>query len=84
MDIHKILRELRDERVRLDKAIATLEALEGTTGPTAAKVASAPVLSKPEATEKTVVRNPMSAATKKRLSDLAKQRWAKKKKAKTA
>ncbi len=84
MDIHKILRELRDERVRLDKAIATLEALEGTTGPTAAKVAASPVLHKLEAAEKTVVRNPMSAATKKRLSELAKQRWAKKKKAKTA
>ncbi len=87
MDIHKILKELRDERVRLDRAIATLETLaEAAVGPTAvsnrAKHSVPAVIAKPPAAQKVGVRKPMSAATKKRLSELAKQRWAKKKKTK--
>jgi len=84
MDVHKILKELRDERVRLDRAIAALEALDGAAGlSTTAKIATVSVLPKPATAGKAGVRTPMSAATKKRLSELAKQRWAKKKKAKT-
>ncbi len=87
MDIHKILKELREERNRLDQAVATLEKLAGTTvGTTPASGStkhSAPALiAQPPATEKARVRKPMSPATKKRLSELAKQRWAKNKKIK--
>ncbi len=87
MDIHKILKELRDERVRLDRAIATLETLAGTavgitTMSNPAKHSVPAVVVKSPAAQKVGVRKPMSAATKKRLSELAKQRWARKKKTK--
>lgn len=87
MNIQKILKELRDERIRLDRAISTLEVLAGTagetiTGSTSRKASVPTVAAKPPAAEKTGISKPMSAATKKRLSELAKQRWAKKKKAK--
>ena len=82
MDIHKILQELHGERVRLDQAIAALEKLAGTAGAiiparTLAKRSVPAVFAKAPAIEKAGVRKPMSAATKKRLSELAKQRWAK-------
>ncbi len=87
MDIHKILKELREERIRLDRAIATLETLAGTAvGATTlsnpAEHSVPAVIAKPSAAQKAGVRRPMSAATKKRLSESAKQRWAKKRKTK--
>jgi hypothetical protein len=63
VDIDRILAELRAERDRLDKAIAALAGINSTgrTTRTAAKAAR---------------RGRMSAAARKRLSQLLKQRWA--------
>lgn len=84
MDTHKILKDLRDERGRIDKVIAILETLGGTTVLSTSAVRSVKVkAARPKAGKKVRVRKPMSAETKKRLSELAKQRWAKRK-AKTA
>ncbi|MGC9292264.1 MAG: hypothetical protein ACP5EP_06015 [Acidobacteriaceae bacterium] len=85
MDTHGILKELHEERERIDKAIALLETLGGGAFPSKAAIRSTKKAkaAKPKAGKKVRRRKPMSAATKKHLSELAKQRWAKRK-AKTA
>ena len=69
MDIQNILNDLRRERERLDKAIA---ALEGTDG---GRRRGRPVGSG----NKSRTRRHMSAAARKRISEMMKQRWAERK-----
>lgn len=78
MDTQRIITELRAESARIDRAIAALEAISEKGAP-AAKRGRKPG-SAPAAAPKRRRRH-MSAATRKRLSELAKQRWAARKKA---
>jgi len=71
MDIQNILNDLRRERDRLDKAIAALEETGG--GP---RRRGRPVGSG----AKSRPRRHMSAAARKRISEMMKQRWAERKK----
>ncbi len=66
MDTKRILADLRSERDRINNAIAAIEHLEGTRR-TQARGA---------ATGQGRRRGRMSAAARKRLSDLLKKRWA--------
>jgi hypothetical protein len=69
MDIHNILGDLKKERERLDKAIAALEGLG-----VGARRRGRPVGSiSPK-------RRHMSAAARKRISEMMKLRWAERKK----
>jgi hypothetical protein len=70
LDIQKIVRELQKERDRLDRAIALLE---GKGSATAARKIAAPGGPKRR-------RRRLTAAGRKRLSDLMKQRWAERRK----
>jgi hypothetical protein len=78
MDTQEIVKELKAERARLDRAIAALDgantsrAAVGTQGP-ASKGASA-----------TRKRHHLTAAGRKRLSMLMKQRWAARRKEKSS
>ncbi len=63
MNITKILTDLKSERDRIDRAIAAIEGL-GSTGPRTVR----------RAARKTASR--MSAAARRKLSQLMKQRWA--------
>lgn len=77
MDIKRILTELRSEQEGLNKAISALEPLaEGQRGN---------VIQMPKAKAgRPGRRGPMSAAARKRLSELMKRRWAQRKRAKAA
>ncbi len=66
MDTYKILSELRAERTRIDQAISAIESLDS----------RPPHLGRPPSAAKKRGRRRMSAATRKRLSQLLKQRWA--------
>jgi len=68
MDINRILAELRVERDRIDKAISTLEAVNS---PGRRRVGRPPKVAR-----KTPRRGGMSAAARRKLSRLLKQRWA--------
>ena len=69
MDIQDILNDLKRERERLDRAIAALEGPGvGRRGRPAGSTASAPG-----------PRRHMSAAARKRISEMMKQRWAERK-----
>ncbi|MGO9516193.1 MAG: hypothetical protein ACLPND_04030 [Candidatus Korobacteraceae bacterium] len=71
MDIQNILGDLRAERERIERAIAALEGLGS------GRRRGRPVGSK------NVAKNPrrhMSAAARKRISEMMKQRWAERKK----
>jgi hypothetical protein len=70
MDIQNILGDLKRERERLDRAIAALEGLGS------GRRRGRPVGSK--ATTKRPRRH-MSAAARKRISEMMKQRWAERK-----
>jgi hypothetical protein len=65
MDTRKILSELRTERTRIDQAIASIESLNNTGRLTGGR--RGPIKRG---------RRRMSAAVKKRLSELMKRRWA--------
>lgn len=70
MDIEEIIRQLTDEKTKLDRAIQALQQIEtntqsATTGSSVSR--SAPAVRK---------RRGLTAAGRKRLSELAKQRWA--------
>ena len=71
MDIQSILSDLKRERARLDQAIA---ALEGGSEP---RRRGRPVGS---GSGKSQPRRHMSAAARKRISEMMKQRWAERKK----
>jgi hypothetical protein len=70
MDIKTILSELRSERQRLDQAISALEGLDGAgvRPRTPQAVAQRP--------QKARKRGAMSAAGRKRISEMMKARWA--------
>jgi hypothetical protein len=75
MNLRTTLSELRSERQRLDRAISALEALDGTGANEKAPRTSQPVTRKPSK------RRRMSAAGRKRISDMMKARWAARRKA---
>lgn len=68
MDANKILAELRAERGRIDQAIRAIEAVNGAGRRTVGRP--------PRATRKARRRGRMSAAARRKLSRLLKQRWA--------
>ncbi len=74
MDIQNILADLKRERENLDRAIGALEGLGTQTRrrgrPAGTKAAAAPKRK----------RRHMSAASRKRISEMMKQRWAERKK----
>ena len=67
MDIQNILGDLKRERERIDRAIAALEGL-GSGRRRGRPVGSTTAAKRP--------RRHMSAATRKRISEMMKQRWA--------
>jgi hypothetical protein len=76
MDIQNILGDLRRERERLDRAISALEGLGGGQRRRGRPVGSHNVAT----TRAKSPRRHMSAAARKRISDMMKQRWAERKK----
>jgi hypothetical protein len=74
MDINNILGDLKRERERLDQAISALEGL----GATAPRRRGRPAGSGKSAAGRP--RRHMSAASRKRISEMMKQRWAERKK----
>ncbi len=68
MDTNRILAELRSERDRLDRAISALEAVNSTGRPRVGRP--------PKAAGIPRRRGRMSAAARRKLSRLLKQRWA--------
>ena len=68
MDTNRILAELRAERDRIDQAISALEAVNST----GRRRAGRP----PRAAQKPRRRGRMSAAARRKMSRLLKQRWA--------
>jgi hypothetical protein len=75
MDIQNILGDLKRERERIDRAISALEGLGGQ------RRRGRPVGSHNVATSTAKgPRRHMSAAARKRISDMMKQRWAERKK----
>lgn len=68
MDLNKILAELRVERDRINQAISALEAINST--------GRRRVGRPPRATRKVHRRGRMSAAARRKLSRLLKERWA--------
>jgi hypothetical protein len=72
MDIQNILGDLKKERERIDRAIAALEGLRG-------RRRGRPAGSKAQGQGKHPRRH-MSAAARKRISEMMKQRWAERKK----
>jgi hypothetical protein len=72
MDTTRLIRNLRDEKGRIERAIASLEALSGdSTGRQTTRTAGA---NKPG-------RRKMSPAARKRISEMMKKRWAARRKA---
>ncbi len=74
MDIHNILGDLKRERERIDQAITALEGL----GAAAPRRRGRPAGSGKSAAGRP--RRHMSAASRKRISEMMKQRWAERKK----
>ena len=72
MDIKNILADLKTERERLDRAISALEGL-------GVRRRGRPVGSGLGATGSKRKRRHMSAASRKRISEMMKQRWAERK-----
>ena len=75
MDTARLIRDLRAEKARIDRAIAALEALNGTGARSQSPQSAAPTL------QKTHKRGVMSAAGRKRISEMMKKRWAARRKA---
>jgi hypothetical protein len=72
MEIDKILSELRGERDRIDQTITAIESLNSADQRTGRRAGS----TKTATTRSKRRRRPMSAAARKKLSQLLKQRWA--------
>jgi hypothetical protein len=70
MDTARLIRDLRAEKVRIDRAIAALEALSGSGARSQSPQSAAP------AVRKRRKRGVMSAAGRKRISEMMKKRWA--------
>ncbi len=97
MDIHKILADLRDERDRIDNAIASIEAIssDGSRPPSpkprrlsaAGRKRISEAAKARWAERRNKAKRPrrhISAAGRKKLSAMMKARWATRRKAKTA
>lgn len=76
MDIKKMLADLSAERDRIDRAIEALQDLGRAGSADSASPRSAPAKSPAKSTGG---RRQMSAAARKRISDMMKQRWAERK-----
>lgn len=74
MDIQNILADLKREREQLDRAISALEGLGTRTRRRGRPVGSGNAAAGPKRK-----RRHMSAASRKRISDMMKQRWAERK-----
>ncbi len=68
MNVDEIIQQLKHERSKLDAAIQVLESISGRGRP-------------PGSTNKLTKRRTMSAAARKRISQMMKKRWAERKKA---
>jgi hypothetical protein len=75
MDIKTMLSDLRSERQRLDQAISALQALDGNGARSQLPQSAAP------SPRKAHKRGAMSAAGRKRISEMMKKRWAARRKA---
>jgi hypothetical protein len=73
MDTARILTELRGERDRISQAISALEVLERTSTPGGGKRLGRPPA---QASGKGKRRRGLTAAGRKRLSEMMKKRWA--------
>jgi hypothetical protein len=87
MDISRMLAELQSERQRIDQAISALQSIAGTssssTGARRGRRPGRPPKSAsaaPQSTGGRRGRRTMSAAARKRISEMMKQRWAERKK----
>jgi len=69
MDLRKVVSELKQERDRLNRAIAALEGIEGAPAVAAKAFSSKPA---PKAAKK----HKLSPEGRKRLSEMMKKRWA--------
>ncbi len=78
MDTRRILSELRAERDRLNQAIDALQSLDRTAVPTHRGRAKAAATAKPAAKGRRGRRR-LSAATRRRMSEMMKARWAERK-----
>jgi hypothetical protein len=74
MDIQNILADLRRERERLDRAIGALEGIGTQTRRRGRPAGSGQAAGRPRRK-----RRHMSAASRKRISEMMKQRWAERK-----
>jgi hypothetical protein len=81
MDIKRMLVDLRNERQRVDQAIAALEALDGTGARAQVAGKHRLVGTSQTTTQKRQSRRRMSAAGRKRISMMMKKRWAARRKA---
>jgi hypothetical protein len=70
VDLHKIASELKEQRDRLNQAIAALEIIEAVKVDTPNSVSSTQVL------RKTKRRGHISAEGRKKISEMMKKRWA--------
>jgi hypothetical protein len=86
MDTNSILAELKAERDRIDKAIAALQAIDTTIAGSLrhAERSAAEASSTTKAPQRARGPRKMSAAARKRISEAAKKRWAKRRKAKAS
>jgi hypothetical protein len=75
MDTARLVRDLQAEKQRIERAIAALKALDS------AGVRSQALQSASPARRKTRKRGVMSAAGRKRISEMMKKRWAERRKA---
>jgi hypothetical protein len=75
MNTANILAELRSERDRISQAISALEALEGTSAPR-----RSPGRPKTQTTQPKKRRGGLTAAGRRRLSEMMKKRWAERRK----
>jgi len=84
MDIKRMLADLNAERERIEKAIQALDQLNATSAPAVPRRGrpAGKSLPAPAAANSGRGRRRMSAAARKRLSQLAKARWAERRKAK--
>ena len=81
MDIKRILVDLRNERQRVDQAIEALEALDGTGAHSQSAGKRSSGGTSQATTQKRQGRRRMSAAGRKRISEMMKARWAARRKA---
>jgi hypothetical protein len=83
MNVDEIVQQLKDERIRLDTAIQALEGVGGSA--TAAKRRGRPneaTGTNNQTTNRISKKRTMSAAARKRISEMMRKRWAERRRAK--